>query len=185
METFFDHQYARMKADEVFLREELTLFSKSNRVHFFNTEVKSGLTQVPGMQEVLLPMRCVVEVHPEWYLDFIFARVEFHGGKGKAMVRQIVTNIDQPGMKVDTSGHDLEYARWILENTREGLVPSEHNLLVKVQFPDHWERLDAEFYVEAKFRRKGWQKLLPIFGSGEVRLSDSFRLIKSALARSA
>lgn len=163
------------------MSEEFTLFSQSNRVHFFNTEVRTGRSSTLGMQEILLPLRCVVEVHPEWYLDFIFARVEFRGGPGQVMVKQIVTDISKPGLKVDTSGHDLEYARWILENTMKGLVPSEHNLLVKVHFSEHWERLDAQFYVEAKFKRKGWQKLLPIFGSAEVRLSDQFSLFDSVV----
>ena len=130
-------------------------------------------------------MRCVVEVHPDWFLSFIFARVEFSGGAGKAMVRQIVTDFSNPALKVDTSGRDLEYARWILENTEEGLIPSEHNLMVKVHYPKHWQQLNARFYVEAKFRRKGWQKLLPIFGSGEVRLSDEVNLVKSTYSHSA
>ena len=137
------------------------------------------------MQEVLLPLRCVVEVHPEWYLGFIVARVEFSGGEGKAMVKQIVTDISKPGLKVDTSGRDLEYARWILANTAEGLVPSEHNLLVKIHFPSHWQQLDARLVVEAKFKRTGWQKLLPVFGSADVRLSDEFSLLKSGFAKSA
>jgi len=176
LELTYNHSTIGRKIEDIFLREEFTLFSQSNRVHFFNTEVRSGRSNLAGFQELLLPLRCVVEVHPEWYLDFIFARVEFSGEPGQVMVKQIVTEISQPGLKVDTSGHDLEYARWILENTMQGLVPSEHNLLVKVQFPKHWHRLDAKFYVEAKFKRKGWQKLLPVLGSAEVRLADQFSI---------
>lgn len=180
-----NHIIANHHAEEVFLREEVTLFSKSNRVHFFNTDVKAGHSPLSTMQEVLLPLRCVVEVHPDWYLSFIFACVEFSGGAGKAMVRQIVTDVPRPGLKVDTSGRDQEYARWILENTVEGLVPSEHNLMVKVHYPKHWEKLNASFYVEAKFKRKGWQKVLPIFGSGEVRLSDEVNLVKPSYSHTA
>ena len=179
LELIYDRASIGRKIEDIFLSEEFTQFSQSNRVHFFNTEVRAGRSSVYGMQEILLPLRCVVEVHPEWYLDFIFARVEFRGEAGQVMVKQIVTDVSKPGLKVDTSGHDLEYARWILENTMEGLVPSEHNLLLKVHFPEMWQRLDAQFYVEAKFKRKGWQKYLPIFGSAEVRLSDRFSLFNS------
>ena len=156
-----------------------TKFSQSNRVHFFNREVRAGRSNIAGVQEILLPLRCVIEVHPQWYLDFIVAKVEFSGDSGQVKVKQIVTDTSNTGVKVDTSGHDLAYARWILENTVQGLVPSEQNLLLKVHFPENWQRLEARFQVEAKFKRKGWQKILPIYGSAEVRLSDQFSLFNS------
>lgn len=172
------HHHTEEKSEEVFLREEMTVFSKSNRIHFFNTPVQAGQTKDPAMSEILLPLRCVIEVHPEWYVDFVFAKIEFVGGYGRPLVKQIITDISKPGLKIDTSGRDLEYARWILENTVEGLVPSEHNIMVRVHYPSHWEQLDGKFQVEAKFKRKGWQKLLPVFGSGEVRISNRFNLVK-------
>lgn len=175
----YQHHYTTKKPEEVFFREEMTFFSKSNCIHFFNTPVQAGHTLNAAMSEILLPLRCVIEVHPEWYLAFVFARIEFTGGYGRPMVKQIVTDISKPELKIDTSGRDLEYARWILENPSESLVPSEHNIMIKVQYPSHWEQLEGKFYVEAKFKRKGWQKLLPVLGSGEVRISDSFNLVKS------
>jgi hypothetical protein len=181
----YNHRYIANQPKEVIFREEMRLFSKSNRIHFFNTPVQAGQTQNFPMSEILLPLRCVIEVHPEWYLAFVFARIEFIGAGGRPLVKQIITDISKPGLKVDTSGRDLEYARWILENTDESLVPSEHNIMVKVHYPSHWDRLDARFHIEAKFKRKGWQKLLPIFGSGEVRISDHFNLLQSLEAQPA